>query len=127
MNYRINPRTINPPAAKYAHAVLSTGFEKILHTSGVVPVDVDGETPDEIAAQANLIWKNIDAILTEAHMKATDIVSVTTYAVVGEDLKVIMEARDLYFQSHRASSTLVTVPQLARPEWKMEISEVATA
>jgi hypothetical protein len=28
---------------------------------------------------------------------------------------------------HRAASTLITVPRLARPEWKLEISLVAAA
>jgi len=38
---------------------------------------------------------------------------------------VVMAARDRALGGHRAASTLVTVPALARPEWKMEIAIVA--
>lgn len=125
MNYRINPRTIHPPAARYSHAVLSTGFEKILHSSGVVPVDSEGITPEYIGDQANLIWKNIGEILSEAHMEVSDIVEVTTYVVDNRDLQVVMESRDAHLKGHRAASTLVTVSELAQEQWKMEISIVA--
>lgn len=64
-------------------------------------------------------------MLDEADMTAHDVVSVTTYALVGEDLGPIMSARDKYLGTHRAASTLVTVPELAQPEWRMEISVVA--
>ena len=36
-------------------------------------------------------------------------------------------ARDAAMSGHRAASTLVTVPALARPEWQMEIAVVAVA
>ena len=37
----------------------------------------------------------------------------------------VMAARDASLGNHRAASTLVTVPALARPEWLMEIAVVA--
>ena len=37
----------------------------------------------------------------------------------------VMAVRDEVMGGHRAASTLVTVPALARPEWRMEISLVA--
>jgi hypothetical protein len=36
-----------------------------------------------------------------------------------------MAARDQALGGHRAASTLVTVPALARPEWRKEIAVVA--
>jgi len=53
------------------------------------------------------------------------VVSVTTYVVVGEELGPVMAARDAALSRRRAASTLVTVPALARPEWKVEIAVVA--
>jgi 2-iminobutanoate/2-iminopropanoate deaminase len=52
-------------------------------------------------------------------------VSYTTYVVDGEDLAVVMSARDRALAGHRSASTLVVVPRLARPEWRMEIAVVA--
>ncbi len=121
----IRPADIAAPAAAYAHAVVTDGAGRWLHTSGVVPIAVDGSTPDALDEQAAIVWANITAMLRDADMAVTDVVSVTTYVVVGEDLSVVMAARDAALGGHRAASTLVTVPALARPEWRMEIAIVA--
>ncbi|MEX1105140.1 MAG: Rid family hydrolase [Ilumatobacteraceae bacterium] len=129
MNTPILPPGIAPPAAHYSHAILSTDASKILHTSGVVPIAPDGTVPAGIEAQADQVWENLTAILAEADMLVSDVVSVTTYVVVDHlaSLPAIMAARDRALGGHRAASTLVTVPALARPEWKMEIALVAVA
>lgn len=123
----VEPSGIAPPAANYAHAVVTEGAVRWLHTSGVVPIGPDGSVPDAIAEQAEVVWHNIGAMLTAADMAPHHIVSVTTYAVVGEPLADVMAARDRFLAGHRAASTLVTVPALARPEWRMEIAVVAAA
>jgi 2-iminobutanoate/2-iminopropanoate deaminase len=123
----IVPTSIAPPAANYAHAVITTGASRWLHTSGVVPVAPDGSVPENVGEQAEVVWSNIGAMLAEADMRPEHIVSVTTYAVVGEPLGEVMAARDRFLDGHLAASTLVTVPALARPEWRMEISVVAAA
>ena len=129
MNTPILPPTMAPPAANYVHAMLSTGAPRILHTSGVVPSAPDGTTPSGIADQAEVVWQNITALLAEADMLISDVVSITTYVVVDHlaSLGLVMAARDRAMGDHRAASTLVTVPALARPEWQMEIAVVAIA
>ena len=127
MNRPINPTAIAPPAANYVHAVVTEGSARWLHTSGVVPTRPDGTVPDDLGEQARVVWSNIEAMLTEADMSPTDVVSVITYAVAGEPLGDVMAARDEFLDGHLAASTLVTVPALARPEWKMEIAVVAAA
>ena len=121
----IVPSSIAPTAANYAHAVLTESPQRLLHTSGVVPIAPDGSVPADLADQATVVWTNLLAILTEAGMTRTDVVSVTTYVVHGHDLAPVMAARDRALGGHRVASTLVTVPALARPEWKMEIALVA--
>ncbi|HSB87821.1 MAG TPA: Rid family hydrolase [Ilumatobacteraceae bacterium] len=127
MNREINPASIAPPAANYAHAVLSEGPQQILHVSGVVGTRPDGSMPDDIEDQATAIWANIGAILAEAGMAISDVVSITTYVVADfmACLPEVMAARDQAMSGHRAASTLVTVPALARTAWKMEIAVVA--
>jgi enamine deaminase RidA (YjgF/YER057c/UK114 family) len=125
MNRQIAPAGLAPPAAAYAHAVLSDHPGRLLHTSGVVPVRADGTTPESLGEQAGVVWENLSQLLAEAGMDRRDVVSVTTYVVAGEDLGVVMAARDRALGGHRAASTLVTVPALARPEWRMEIALVA--
>ena len=121
----IAPTSIAPTAATYAHAVLTVDARRWLHTSGVVPIAPDGSVPGGIEAQADVVWSNLSAILAEADMGPSDVVSVTTYVVHGEDLAPVMAARDRALAGHRAASTLVTVPALARAEWRMEIALVA--
>ena len=122
MNQPILPPTIAPPAARYAHAVLVEQPTRWLHTSGVVPIAPDGSVPADLGEQATVVWANISAMLDDADMSASDIVSITTYVVVGEPLAPVMAARDKVLDGHLAASTLVTVPALARPEWRMEIA-----
>jgi 2-iminobutanoate/2-iminopropanoate deaminase len=119
------PPSIAPPAANYAHAVLAEQPTRLLHTAGVVPVAPDGTIPSGVGEQAAVVWANIEAILIEADMSMSDIVSVTTYVVVGEPMADVMAERDRVFGGHLAASTLLPVPALARPEWKVEIAVVA--
>ena len=124
------------PAAAYAHGIEVSGAESWGFTSGVVPTRADGSVPSDLGEQAEVVWGNISAILAEAQLSVRDIVSITTYVVESAEeraqggelssrLAVVMAARDAVLQGHLAASTLVTVPALARPEWRMEISVVA--
>jgi 2-iminobutanoate/2-iminopropanoate deaminase len=127
VNREIQPSSIAPPAANYAQAVLSEHPGNILHISGVVAARPDGSIPDDVHEQAAVIWSNIAAILAEADMGVSDIVSITTYVVVDfmACLPEVMAARDQAMNGHRAASTLVTVPALARAAWKMEVAVIA--
>ena len=127
MNREIRPSSIAPPAANYAHAMLTEGPARWLHTAGVVPTAPDGSVPPRLADQATQVWSNIAAMLAEAGMSAADVISVTTYVVAGEELAPVMRARDEFLDSRRVASTLVTVPALARAEWRVEIAIVAAA
>ena len=123
------------PAAAYAHGIEVSGAESWVFTSGVVPTRADGTVPADLGEQAAVVWANISAILAEAQLSVRDIVSITTYVVESAEeraqgdlstrLAVVMAARDAVLQGHLAASTLVTVPALARSEWRMEISVVA--
>jgi 2-iminobutanoate/2-iminopropanoate deaminase len=125
MHSIVSPDSIAPPAANYALAVRTVGAEVLLHTAGIVGVRPDGTVPDTVAEQAEVVWTNLLAILGEAGMVPADVVAITTYVVVGEQLPVIMAARDRALDGHLAASTLITVPALARSEWLVEISLVA--
>lgn len=127
MNRLISPSTIAAPAANYAHAMVVHMPDRTLHTSGVVPIAPDGSVPHGVAEQASVVWDNLLEMLAEAEMSAADVVVVTTYVVASEldALGSVMVARDRALGGHLAASTLVTVPMLARPEWKVEIALVA--
>ena len=125
----IRPAHMAAPAAKYAHAVRVDTPGSFIFTSGVVPTMPDGTVPPSIEGQARVVWGNLLSILREGGMGVDDVVSITTYVVAGPDLAgdlaAVMAVRDEVMGAHRAASTLVTVPALARSEWLMEISLVA--
>lgn len=129
MNRPLAGDGLAPPAANYALAVVSEAPGRMLHTSGIVPTTPDGTVPGNLADQADVVWTSLLVLLTEADMVPTDIVSITTYVVADRagELGVVMAARDRYLAGHRAASTLVTVPRLARDEWLVEIAVVAVA
>lgn len=125
----IQPEHMAPPAANYAHAVRVERADEFIFTSGVVPTMPDGTVPPTLEGQARVVWANLLEILRSGGMGVSNVVSITTYVVASEtlrdDLSAVMGVRDEVMGSHRAASTLVTVPALARPEWLMEISLVA--
>ena len=125
----LKPVELAAPVAAYAHGVHVPAGSELVFTSGVVPTKRDGSVPVNIGEQASVVWRNISAILAEGSMLISDIISVTTYVVnsdgLADQLKIVMAERDLALSGHRAASTLVTVPALARPEWLVEISVVA--
>jgi len=121
----VEPPSVAAPAAGYAHARLTEGATRWLHTSGVVPISLDGSVPSKLVEQAEVIWSNIAAMLDEAGMSSADVVSVTTYVTPGHDLGPVMAIRDRALDNNRAASTLVVVAELARPEWLMEIAVIA--
>ena len=125
----IRPESMAPPAANYAHAVAVDGAQRLVFTSGVVPTMPDGTVPPTVEGQARVVWANLLNILRDAGLGTHDIASITTYVVVADDmddrLAAVMAVRDDVMGEHRAASTLVTVPALARAEWQMEISLVA--
>ena len=125
----IRPESMAPPAAQYAHAVAVDGAQRLVFTSGVVPTMPDGTVPAGVEGQVRVVWANLLNILREAGLGVADIASITTYVVAADDLSErlasVMAVRDEVMNGHRAASTLVTVPALARAEWQVEISLVA--
>ena len=125
MNEFVNPTTIGAPAAAYSLGVVSSADSLWLHTSGIVATLPDGTIPDTVTEQAAVIWHAIGEICAASGFTIADIVSYTTYVVQGEDLSIVMAARDAALVGHAAASTLIVVPALARPQWRMEIAAIA--
>jgi 2-iminobutanoate/2-iminopropanoate deaminase len=118
---QLAPTTIAGPAARYALGVVVERPEIVVQTAGIVGERPDGSISDDPAEQAAEVWRSIAVILAEAGLGATDIVSYTTYAVVGVDRMALQGARDTFLNGHLAASTLLYIPMLARPEWKVEV------
>ena len=125
MNELVNPDSVGAPAAAYSLAVSSTAGSRMLHTSGIVATQADGSIASTVGEQAAAVWRSLAGICEAAGFSLDDVVSYTTYVIVGQDLGAVMAARDAAFAGHKPASTLIVVPQLARPEWLVEIAAIA--
>ncbi len=126
MNLSIRPDRVAPPAAAYELAMLSESPARLLHTSGIIGSRPDGTIAGDVGEQAAEVWRTLGALLDDAGMTVSDIVSMTTYVVVGQELGPVMAARDAALAGHRCASTLITVPQLVQPDWLVEVSIIAS-
>jgi 2-iminobutanoate/2-iminopropanoate deaminase len=122
---RITPAEIHPPAAHYSHATGVPGNARWLYLSGQVGIAPDGTIPVDTAAQAEICFANIGAILRAADMTPADLVRLTTYLIDARDRADYMAVRDRFVGSPPPASTLVAVAALADPRYRIEVEAAA--
>jgi 2-iminobutanoate/2-iminopropanoate deaminase len=122
---RITPADIHPPAANYSHATGVPPNARWLYLSGQVGIAPDGRIPEDTAAQAQICFANIEAILREAGMAPDDLVRLTTYLIDPRDRADYMAVRDRFVRSPPPASTLVVISALADPRYRIEVEAVA--
>ncbi len=122
----INAEDGPAPAGQYTQAVEVTGVTRTLYISGQVGAELDGTVPDDAAAQARLVWRNIGAQLAAAGMGWANIVKLTTIIPDAADIAASRAARGAALGELKPASTLI-VGGLANPAWKIEIEAIAVA
>jgi 2-iminobutanoate/2-iminopropanoate deaminase len=123
---RTNPPTISKPTG-YTHIVEVTGPGKTIYISGQIALDKDGMVvgAGNMKAQAEQVFKNLQAALDAAGAKFSDVVKMNTYITDMEQAPAVREVRARYFGDTVPASTLVQVVHLARPEFMLEIEVIA--
>ncbi|MBC2777241.1 RidA family protein [Parasphingopyxis marina] len=125
---RINngkPGDIHPPAGSYSHSITIPGNSELVFVSGQVGMRPDGSIPESFAEQAELVFRNLDAVLHANGLVANDIVKMTTFIVKGQAGEVVRDARAKYLDAHRPASTAVYVEALVAPELLLEVECIA--
>jgi 2-iminobutanoate/2-iminopropanoate deaminase len=122
---RLNPDTIPPPFAKYAHGIELDPGARIVFCSGQLGIGRDGNIPEDVEAQARLCFQAIAAILGEASMSLAHLVRINAYVSSAQYLGGYMKVRDEFVSNPPPASTLMVVQGFARPEFKIEIEAVA--
>lgn len=122
-----NPSGIAAPIAKYSHAVLVTGLQKLLAVSGQLGIAPDGTMPEGCEAQAKLIFAALDRCLAEAGMGRRHVIRLNTYLVDLADRPAFMAVRDAWVADPPPASTLVVVKELVRPEARVEVEILAAS
>ena len=122
----LNPQSIHPPFANYSHGVEAQAG-RIVVTSGQLGIHADGTIPAGAEAQTDLCLKNIEAILSEAHLSRDAIVRLNAYVVDQQHMAGYMRARDRFTDSLdcKPASTLMIVSGFTRPEFLVEVEAIA--
>ncbi len=123
---RTNPPTLSKPTG-YTHIVEVTGPAKMVYISGQIALDKDGNVvgAGDMKAQAEQVFRNLEAALTAAGAKCSDVVKMNTYITDMDKAPAVREVRARYFGETAPASTLVQVVHLARPEFMLEIEVIA--
>jgi enamine deaminase RidA (YjgF/YER057c/UK114 family) len=123
---RTNPPTLARPAG-YTQVVEVSGAVKTIYIAGQVSTDKDGNVvgANDMKAQAEQVFKNLEAALTAGGARFSDVVKMNMYATDLSQIQAIRDARAMYVGDATPASTLVQVVRLARPEFMLEIEAVA--
>src|SRR3989442_9945153 len=123
---RTNPPTLSTPTG-YTHVVEVTGPAKTVFIAGQIAFDKDGAIvgAGDMKAQAEQVFKNLQAALAAAGAKFSDVVKMNTYITDMDKAPAVREVRARYFGETTPASTLVQVVHLARPELMLEIEVIA--
>jgi 2-iminobutanoate/2-iminopropanoate deaminase len=123
---RVNPPTLSTPTG-YTHIVEVTGPAKTVYISGQIAFDKDGKVvgAGDMKAQAEQVFKNLEAALTAAGAKFSDVVKMNTYVTDIDQAPAVREVRARYFGTTTPASTFVQVAKLVRPELLIEIEVIA--
>jgi enamine deaminase RidA (YjgF/YER057c/UK114 family) len=123
----LDPVSVRPPFAAYAHGVEVPPGARLVVTSGQLGITADDSVPDDARAQADLCFANCAAILAEAGMGAADVIRINAFVTDRSHMAAYMAARDAWLQgvTRRPASTLVIVTGFTRPEFKVEVEVTA--
>ena len=122
----LNPPELTRPTG-YTHIVEVTGAAKTIYISGQIAYDKDGKVVGEgdMRAQAEQVFKNLQAALAAAGAKFADVVKMNSYITDMSKAQAVRDVRTRYFGDVTPASTFVEVKGLVRPELMLEIEVVA--
>lgn len=110
------------PISHYTDAVR---FGDLLFISGVAPLDKVGRvTSNDVIAQANQVFANLERVLEAAGARFADVLKVTVFLTDVGDRSKINPVRQKFFGSSRPASTLIGVNELAVPGMKIEVEAI---
>ncbi len=115
------------------HSTAGVGYSHVakvgntLYIAGQIALDPTGSLvgKDDIEAQAQQVYANLQSILKELGGTLNDIVKMTTYLTDRSQLAGFRRARNRVFNDPFPPNTLLFVSGLAQPDYLVEIEAVA--
>lgn len=112
------------PLGAYVQTITAGG---LCFVSGQVPVNRDGNSlpADDVVAQAEQVFANLEACLADEGLALRHVVSLTTYLRDIADAAAVSAVRARAFGDHRPTSTVVEVSGFLDPAWRLEVQAIA--
>ena len=121
---RTNPERLHKPL-NYYHSVEVDAGCKTIYLAGQTAVKSDGTTPCGIKAQAEIVFENLQTVLSESGYKLEDVVFMKSFLVNRADRDGYQEVRARIWGEIKPASTFLIVSGLAKPEYLLEVECVA--
>lgn len=125
MTKTFNPQSVRRPFGNYNHGLLVPQGASLLVTSGQLGIGLDEKVPEDVGAQAELCFKAIKAILSEAEMSFADVIRISAFVTTRDHFPAYMAVRDRYTLDPKPTSTLIIVGGFTRPEFLVEVEVTA--
>jgi enamine deaminase RidA (YjgF/YER057c/UK114 family) len=122
----LNPSTMSKPIG-FAQVVEITGPGRTIHIAGQLGIDAEGKVAGSLREQIAQAFENVRQGLSAAGASFKDVVKLNVYLVdVQANISLFRTARDEILKLEQPPvSTVVGVPQLARPGTLVEIEATA--
>jgi 2-iminobutanoate/2-iminopropanoate deaminase len=125
------PRDIIQP--KSVHSTAGVGYSHVarvgdtIYIAGQIALNRSGNLVgrDNVEAQTQQVFENLQAILKELGGSLHDIVKMTTYLTDRNQLEAFRRVRNRFFSDPFPPNTLLFISGLAQPEYLVEIEAVA--
>lgn len=123
----LTPSSIAPPFGEYAHGIIAPLGARILVTSGQLGLSKEGDVPSDVAAQAEICFANITAILAETRAGPEHVIRLNAYVTDRAFFGDYMAVRDRWLAhvTVKPASTLMIVSGFTRPEFLVEVEATA--
>lgn len=119
-----NPEGIYSTGGDYHHAIEIREPRRLVYVSGTMGIDRDGNVATTLDEQLELIWGNIESILSSAGMTVHNIVRVTSYLRDAAYVQANQEARVKALKGNIVPTTAIVV-QTLQEDWLVEIEVIA--
>jgi 2-iminobutanoate/2-iminopropanoate deaminase len=122
-----NPSSVAAPDGQFSQAAIVEAGARLMYISGQVPRARDGSTIGfgDMTAQAEQVFENLRAILSEYGAGFENVVKATIFITdIGRAGEVIA-VRSRFYGSAAPASTFVAVSALGDPDWLLEIEMIA--
>lgn len=97
-----------------------------IDVAGCAPIEPDGtSTPGDAGVQAARCLAIIGEALTALGGGFADVVRTRMYITDAADADLVGQAHGAVFKDIRPAATMLVIPALIRPEWKVEIEAEA--